>query len=226
MPEPAQSPRQSPRRKATRTRGSTRIGAMLVSVTAVGLLAACFATPPTIPADPEIPGVEETQPPAFTNLDDPPSSFGPSEPPVPTDSPDTYNLGDTVTLHTAQGSTWEITVTGIIHDDTTAVSSYGNDIPDDKRAVTIELSIENVGVTTTHPYYDMMIAYQPENGPVFDQNNGPLYGDITNDLGYEGLFSPGHSFNGHMSLYVPTNSPEGRVAISGDGQKTFYYWEE
>lgn len=206
-------------------RGSTRLGALLVTVCSVGLLAACFATPPGIPSDPDIPGAEESAPPAFSNLDDPPSTPGPSTPPVPTDDPDTYQLGDTVVLHTSQGSTWEVTVTGVIDDDNQEVASYGNDIPSDKRAVTIELTIENVGETTTHPYYDMMIAYQPDNGPVFDQNSGPLYGDYDNNLGYVRSFAPGDTFTGHLSVYVPVNVPEGNVVVSGDGQSTFYIWE-
>lgn len=210
---------------ASKSRGSIRLGAVLVALCASGFLAACIATPPTTPPDPSIPVADESQPPVFSNLDEPPSTPGPSTPPVPTDAPGTVQLGDTVTLHTSHGSTWEVTVTGVIDDDDAAVMSYGNDIPVDQRAVTIELRIENVGVISSHPYYDMMIGYQPENGPMFDQNSGPMYGDYTNDLGYVASFDPGQTFTGHMSVYVPANAPEGNAVISPDGQQNFYVWE-
>lgn len=206
-------------------RGSTRLGALLVTACATGLLAACMALPPQTPSNPEIPVHDDDRTPAFTNLDDPPQTPGPETPPVPTDAPGTFALGETVTLHTEFGSTWEITVTGVRDPDDVRVQSYNNTIPGNMRAVTIELEIENVGVVTTHPYYEMMIAYQPENGPVFDQNSGPMYGDYDNDLGYFRTFSPGDFFSGHMSVYVPENAPRGRVVISGDSQATRYIWE-
>ena len=184
-----------------------------------------MALPPTQPTDPAIPGAESSAPPAFTNLDEPPSTPGPEEPPVPTDAPGTFALGDTITLHTEHGSTWEVTVTGIIDDDNIAVQSYGNRIPENSRAVTIELTITNVGVISSHPYYDMQIGFQPDDGPVFDQNTGPLYGDYDRDLGYKPTFNPGESFAGHMSVFVPQSAPEGRVVISGDRQATTYIWE-
>lgn len=210
---------------ASNTRGSIRLGAVLVALCASGLLAACIATPPSTPPDPSIPVADESQPPVFSNLDDPPSTPGPSTPPVPTDDPGTVQLGDTVTVHTSHGSTWEVTVTGVIDDDNTMVTSYGNTIPEDERAVTIELKIENVGVITSHPYYDMMLGYQPEDGPMFDQNTGPSYGDYSTDLGYVSSIAPGETFTGHMSVYVPASAPEGNAVISPDGRKTFYVWE-
>ena len=210
----------------SRARGSVRLGALLVAVCSTGLLAACLATPPTTPPDPSIPVASEDVPPVFSNLDDPPSTPGPSTPPVPTDAPGTFDIGETVTLHTTHGSTWEVTVTGVIDDDDAAVLSYGNDIPADERSVTIELRIENVGVIESHPYYDMMLGYQPENGPMFDQNTGPSYGDYNNDLGYVSSIAPGQTFTGHMSVYVPVNAPEGNAVVSPDGQSSFYVWEQ
>lgn len=200
-------------------RGSRGLGIALVAGFAV-LLTACISAPPWAPADPQIPG-QSTAAPVFTNIAPPPSTAGPSDSPVPTDDPGDYAFGDTIVIHTSQGSTWEVTPTASIDPADTLMASEGNSPPSGSRFVILELTIENVGVITTHPFYDVTFGYQPDGGPVYDQNSGGLWA-APEDLGYEWEFAPGSSFTGQVVVVVPANSAQGTWVISGDALGTVY----
>lgn len=177
-----------------RGRGSSRLGAALVAAATVALtLAACVAMPASTPEDPAIPA---SATPVFTDLAPPPTTNGPTDPPVPTTPPGDFAYGETVTIHTDRGSTWEITATGSTDPaDSLATlgcqSSGGAALPRaGERFVMLDLEIENVGVITTHPMFDMTFGYQPDGGPVADQNSASVAAAPL-DLGCTWEFAPG-----------------------------------
>lgn len=177
-----------------RGRGSSRLGAALVAAATVALtLAACVAMPATTPGDPAIPA---SATPVFTDLAPPPTTNGPTEPPVPTTAPGDFAYGDTVTIHTDRGSTWEITALESIDpgDSLATLGCQGGGGAATPRAgerfVILDLEIENVGVITTHPIYDMTFGYQPDGGPIADQNSASVAAAPL-DLGCTWDFAPG-----------------------------------
>lgn len=186
-----------------RTRGSNRLGAALVAAVALSL-AACVAMPPTSPQDPSIP----TSPtPVFTDLAPPPTTNGPTDPPVPTTAPGDYAFGETATIHTSHGSTWEITAleTTDPADSLATLGCQGTGgaaVPrDGERFVMLDLEIENVGVITTHPMHDMTFGYQPDGGPMADQNSASVAA-APMDLGCIWEFVPGDSWTAQVIVSV------------------------
>lgn len=171
-----------------RTRGSNRLGAALVAAVALSL-AACVAMPPTSPQDPAIP---TTPTPVFTDLAPPPTTNGPTDPPVPTTEPGEFAYGDTAVIHTERGSTWEVTVLGSTDPADSLAAQTGSTPRSGERFVVMDLEITNVGVITTHPMHDMTFGYQPDGGPIADQNSASVAA-APNDLGYVWEFPPGHS---------------------------------
>ncbi|MCH1883444.1 hypothetical protein [Agrococcus sp. ARC_14] len=171
-----------------RGRGSNRLGAVLVSAVALSL-AACVAMPPTSPQDPSIP---TTPAPVFTDLAPAPTTNGPTEPPVPTTDPGEFAYGDTVTIHTDRGSTWEITAIDSVDPADSLAAQTGSAPRAGERFVVLNLEITNVGVITTHPMHDMTFGYQPDGGPMSDQNSASVAA-APNDLGYIWEFAPGDS---------------------------------
>ncbi len=149
---------------------------MLVASAALSL-AACVAMPPTTPDDPAIPA---TPTPAFTDLAPAPTTNGPTDPPVPTTEPGEFALGETATIHTDRGSTWEITAIRTTDPGdglaTLGCQSTGGAATPraGERFVILDLEIANVGAITTHPMHDMTIGYQPDGGPVSDQNSAAI----------------------------------------------------
>lgn len=149
--------------------------------------------PATTPDDPAIPASPS---PAFTDLAPAPTTNGPTDPPVPTTPPGDFAYGETVTIHTDRGSTWEITAVGSIDPAdslaTAGCQATGGSVPPraGERFVVLDLEIANVGVTTTHPMYDMTFGYQPDGGPVSDQNSASVAAAPV-DLGCVREFSPG-----------------------------------
>lgn len=199
-------------------RASRGLGLTLVAMFAV-FLAACVSPPPFAPDDPQLPA--ESTAPVFSNIAPPPSTAGPSDSPVPTTDPGDFSFGETVTIHTSQGSTWEITLTASIDPADSIMNANGEYPPSGSRFVIAELTVENVGVIETHPYYDLTFGYQPDNGPVYDQNSASLWA-APNDLGYEWSFAPGDSFTGQVVVVVPASSSTGSWVISGDALVTSY----
>jgi hypothetical protein len=175
-----------------RPRGSAPLGVALLAGVAF-TLAACVAMPATVPDDPAIP---VSASPAFTDLAPPPTTDGPTDPPVPTTEPGDHAFGETAVIHTDRGSTWEITATGSIDPaDSLATlgcgGSGGAAAPRaGERFVVLDLEIENVGVITTHPMYDLTFGYQPDGGPVADQNHASIAAAPI-DLGCTMEFAPG-----------------------------------
>lgn len=171
-----------------RGRGSSSLGVALVAAVAL-TLAACVAAPATTPGDPDIPA---TPTPVFTDLAPPPTTNGPTDPPVPTTEPGDLAYGDTATIHTERGSTWEITVLDSIDPADSLAAQTGASPRAGERFVIMDLEITNVGVVTTHPMYDMTFGYQPDGGPIADQNSASVAA-APNDLGYVRDFAPGES---------------------------------
>ncbi|GEK80818.1 DUF4352 domain-containing protein [Agrococcus baldri] len=171
-----------------RGRGSNRLGAALVAAAALGL-GACVAMPATTPGDPEIPA---SPTPVFTDLAPPPTTNGPTDPPVPTTAPGDYAYGDTATIHTDRGSTWEVTVLDSVDPADSLAAQTGSTPRAGERFVVMNLEITNVGAITTHPMHDMTFGYQPDGGPVADQNSASIAA-APNDLGYIWEFAPGDS---------------------------------
>lgn len=197
-------------------RGSSRLGAALVASAALGL-GACVAMPASIPADPAIPATH-TPMPSFTNLDPPPTTDGPTTPPVPTTAPGDFAYGETVVIHTERGSTWEITPLRSID----PADSLASEPPRaGERFVVLELEIENVGVITTHPMYDMTFGYQPDGGPVADQNSAGTAAS-PNDLGYIPGFDPGDRAEVEVIVAVRADADTGSWVLTGDGFDTEY----
>lgn len=150
-------------------------------------LAACVALPPSTPEDPAIPASAS---PSFTDLAPPPTTNGPTDPPVPTTAPGDFAYGETVVIHTERGSTWEVTALRSIDPADSLAAQTGSTPRANERFVVLELEIENVGVITTHPMYDMSIGYQPDGAPLSDQNSAATAA-APNDLGYIQGFAPG-----------------------------------
>ncbi|KAA6431281.1 hypothetical protein FQ330_10980 [Agrococcus sediminis] len=173
-------------RTRPRRQGSPRLGAAMVAAAAL-TLAACVALPPETPDDPAIP---TTASPAFTDLAPPPTTNGPTEPPVPTTAPGDFAYGETVVIHTERGSTWEVTALRSIDPADSLALQTGSTPRANERFVVLELEIENVGVITTHPMHDMTIGYQPDGAPLSDQNSASTAA-APNDLGYVWDFAPG-----------------------------------
>ncbi|WP_306232788.1 hypothetical protein [Agrococcus beijingensis] len=206
-------------------RGSNRLGAALVAGTVAALtLAACVALPPSTPDDPAIPA---SQGPVFTDLNPPPTTNGPTTPPVPTTAPGEFSYGDTVTIHTDRGSTWEITALRSI-DPADGLAAQTGGIPRaGERFVILELEIENVGVVTTHPMFDMTFAYQPDGGPFSDQNSASTAA-APNDLGYVFEMAPGGRETAQVIVAVREDDPTGSWVVSpsatGIDGATLYRW--
>lgn len=171
-----------------RSRGSTRLGAALVAAVSLSL-AACVAMPASSPQDPAIPA---SPTPVFTDLAPPPTTNGPTDPPVPTTEPGELSYGDTATIHTERGSTWEVTVLDSIDPADSLAAQTGSTPRAGERFVVMDLEIANVGVITTHPMHDMTFGYQPDGGPIADQNSASIAA-APNDLGYIREFAPGDS---------------------------------
>ena len=199
-----------------RGRGSRRLGATLVAVAALSL-AACVAMPASTPEDPAIP---ETPAPVFTDLAPPPTTNGPTDPPVPTTPPGAFAYGDTVTIHTDRGSTWEVTATESTDpaDSLATLGCQGSGGAATPRAgerfVMLDLEITNVGVITTHPMHDMTFGYQPEGGPIADQNSASIAA-APMDLGCVWEFAPGDSEVAQVIVSVRDDAaPTGSWVIS------------
>lgn len=143
--------------------------------------------PATTPDDPAIPASPS---PAFTDLAPAPTTNGPTDPPVPTTPPGDFAYGETVTIHTDRGSTWEITALGSIDPADSLAAQTGAVPRAGERFVILDLEIANVGVITTHPMYDLTFGYQPDGGPIADQNSASLAA-APDDLGYVWEFAPG-----------------------------------
>jgi hypothetical protein len=206
-------------------RGSRRLGAALVAGAAATLtLAACVAMPPVTPDDPAIPA---TPTPVFTDLSAPPTTNGPTEPPVPTTAPGEFSYGDTVTIHTDRGSTWEITALRSIDPADSLAAQTGSVPRAGERFVVLELEIENVGVVTTHPMFDMTFAYQPDGGPFSDQNSAST-ASAPNDLGYVWEMAPGDRESAQVIVAVRADDPTGSWVVSpsatGIDGATLYRW--
>lgn len=203
--------------KGSVVRGSRALGLTLVAGF-IALVVACVPTPIQTPGDPDIPGQST---PAFPNLTDPPSTAGPTDPPVPTTDPGDFAYGDTVTIHTSQGSTWEITPTESIDpaDDIMSANAYAPS--SGNRFVILELEITNVGVVDTHPYFDVVFGYQPDHGPVYAQNSASMAA-APDDIGYEYSVSPGQTITGQVVVQVPASAEQGSWIISGDNRTTIY----
>lgn len=149
--------------------------------------------PPTTPGDPAIPA---SATPVFTDLAPPPTTNGPTTPPVPTTEPGDYAFGETATIHTDRGSTWEITALSTT-DPADSIATLGCGGTGDaatpragERFVVLDLEIENVGVITTHPMYDLTFGYQPDGGPITEQNSASVAA-APFDLGCIWEFQPG-----------------------------------
>lgn len=198
-------------------RGSRALGIALVAAS-VALVVACVPQPAGSPTDPDIPGQST---PAFPNLTDPPSTAGPTDPPVPTTDPGDFSYGDSVTIHTSQGSTWEVTPLSSTDPADSIMASEGYTPQSGRRFVLLELTIENVGVIETHPYFDMVFAYQPDGGPMYAQNSASVAA-APNDLGYSYSIPPGQSYTGEVVVSVPASSPTGTWVLSGDDRTTIY----
>ncbi|WP_430592731.1 hypothetical protein [Humidisolicoccus flavus] len=198
-------------------RGSKALGVVLVALFC-GILAACVPLPVSAPTDPSIPGAAT---PVFTNLTAPPNTQGPTEPPVPTDAPGDYAIGDTVTIHTSMGSTWEITVLAVDEDATSLVSSNGYSANSGTKFLAMEVRVVNVGVVTTHPYYDIRFGVQPVNGPVYNQSSASLAAH-PDDFGYSRALAPQESSTGWVLLNVPNAATIDAWVISGDAGQTEY----
>lgn len=200
-------------------RGSRGLGVTLVVAFAV-LLTACVSGPPWAPQDPQIPG-ESDAPVVFTDAAPPPSTAGPSVSPVPTDAPGDYQLGETVVIHTSQGSTWEITPHRSIDPADDLMRTNGEVPPVGSRFVILDVTVENVGVITTHPYYDVIFSYQPQHGPLYNQNSASQWA-APDDLGY-GTFAPGTRVeHAQVVVLIPASSATGSWVISGDTGTTVY----
>lgn len=166
-------------------------------------LTACIAMPASTPGDPAIP-VSPT--PVFTDLAPAPTTNGPTDPPVPTTPPGVFAYGDTVTIHTERGSTWEITAIRSIDPADQLVAITGASPRAGERFVVLELEIENVGVITTHPVYDMTFGYQPDGEPISDQNSASVAA-APNDLGYIQSFAPGDRHVAEVIVAVRDDAP-------------------
>lgn len=208
-----------------RRRGSARLGAALVAAVSLGL-AACVAMPPSVPADPDIPQSQGPLP-TMTDIAPPPVTNGPTDPPVPTTAPGDFGYGETVTIHSQRGSTWEITPLGSIDPaDSIATEGCGGTGPaatprSGSRFVVLELEIANVGVITTHPMHDLTFGYQPDGGPVADQNSASTAAS-PNDLGCIWEFAPGDRERVQVIVAVRADDPTGTWVITGDDFATTY----
>jgi hypothetical protein len=206
-----------------RRQGSARLGAALVAVATLAL-AACVALPPTTPDDPAIPASPS---PVFSNLAPAPTTNGPTDPPVPTTPPGEFSYGDTVTIHTDRGSTWEVTAIRSIDPADSLAASTGAVPRAGERFVILELEIANVGVITTHPMHDMTFAYQPDGGPFTDQNSASNAA-APDDLGYIWEFAPGDRETAEVIVAVREDDPTGSWVISpsqsGIDAATLYRW--
>ncbi|WP_413320518.1 hypothetical protein AA0Z99_06335 [Agrococcus sp. 1P02AA] len=186
-----------------RGRGSSALGAALVATVALSL-AACVAMPASTPGDPAIPS---SPTPVFTDLAPPPTTNGPTEPPVPTTAPGEFSFGDAATIHTSHGSTWEITALESTDpaDDQASLGCQGTGgsaIPRaGERFVMLDLVITNVGVITTHPMHDMTFGYQPDGGPISDQNSAAIAA-APFDLGCIWEFAPGDTQTAQVIVAV------------------------
>ncbi len=206
-------------------RGSARAGAALVAGATVALaLAACIATPASVPEDPAIPASPS---PVFTDLNPAPTTNGPTEPPVPTTAPGEFSYGDTVVVHTDRGSTWEITALRSIDPADSLAAQSGASPRSGERFVVLELEIENVGVVTTHPMFDMTFAYQPDGGPFSDQNSASTAA-APDDLGYVWEMRPGDRETAQVIVAVREDDPTGSWVVSpsasGIDGATLYRW--
>lgn len=206
-----------------RRQGSARLGAALVAAATLAL-AACVAMPATTPDDPAIPA---SATPALSNLAPAPTTNGPTEPPVPTTAPGEFSYGDTVTIHTDRGSTWEVTALRSIDPADDLAAMTGATPRAGERFVILELEIANVGVITTHPMLDMTFAYQPDGGPFTDQNSASTAA-APNDLGYIRSFAPGDREVAQVIVAVREDDPTGSWVISpsesGIDAATLYRW--
>ena len=209
-----------PPRRGSAARGT----ALLAGVALVLTLAACIASPPSTPDDPAIPA---TPSPVFTDLQPAPSTNGPVEPPVPTTPPGEFSYGDTVVLHTDRGSTWEITALRSIDPADSLAAQTGAVSRAGERFVVLELEIENVGVVTTHPMFDMTFAYQPEGGPFSDQNSASTAA-APRDLGFVWEMAPGDRESAQVIVAVREDDPTGSWIVSpsasGIDGATLYRW--
>lgn len=180
--------------------------------------------PPTTPDDPAIPA---SATPVFSNLAPAPTTNGPTDPPVPTTAPGEFSYGDTVTIHTDRGSTWEVTALRSIDPADDVAAMTGATPRAGERFVILELEITNVGVITTHPMHDMTFAYQPDGGPFTDQNSASTAA-APNDLGYIYDFAPGDSEVAQVIVAVREDDPTGSWVISpsetGIDAATLYRW--
>lgn len=206
-------------------RGSARAGAALVAGATVALaLAACIAAPASVPEDPAIPASPS---PVFTDLNPAPTTNGPTEPPVPTTAPGEFSYGDTVVVHTERGSTWEITALRSIDPADSLAAQSGASPRSGERFVVLELEIENVGVVTTHPMFDMTFAYQPDGGPFSDQNSASTAA-APDDLGYVWEMRPGDRETAQVIVAVREDDPTGSWVVSpsasGIDGATLYRW--
>lgn len=206
-------------------RGSARAGAALVAASTVALaLAACIAAPASVPEDPAIPASPS---PVFTDLNPAPTTNGPTEPPVPTTAPGEFSYGDTVVVHTERGSTWEITALRSIDPADALAAQSGASPRSGERFVVLELEIENVGVVTTHPMFDMTFAYQPDGGPFSDQNSASTAA-APDDLGYVWEMRPGDRESAQVIVAVRADDPTGSWVVSpsasGIDGATLYRW--
>ncbi|MET4100470.1 hypothetical protein ABIB37_002707 [Agrococcus sp. UYP10] len=206
-----------------RRQGSTRLGAALVAIASLAL-AACVAMPPSTPDDPAIPA---SPTPVFSDIAPAPTTNGPTDPPVPTTAPGEFSYGDTVTIHTDRGSTWEVTALRSIDPADDLAAMTGGVPRAGERFVILELEITNVGVITTHPMHDMTFAYQPDGGPFTDQNSASTAA-APNDLGYIYDFAPGDSEVAQVIVAVRADDPTGSWVISpsesGIDAATLYRW--
>lgn len=206
-----------------RRQGSTRLGAALVAAATLAL-AACVALPPSTPDDPAIPA---SAAPVFSNLAPAPTTNGPTDPPVPTTAPGEFSYGETVTIHTDRGSTWEVTAMRSVDPADSLAAATGAAPRAGERFVILELEIANVGVITTHPMHDMTFAYQPDGGPFTDQNSASTAA-APNDLGYIWDFAPGDRHVAQVIVAVREDDPTGSWVISpsesGIDAATLYRW--
>jgi hypothetical protein len=206
-----------------RRQGSARLGAALVAAATLAL-AACVAMPASVPDDPAIPA---TATPMFSDLAPAPTTNGPTDPPVPTTAPGEFSYGDTVTIHTDRGSTWEVTALRSIDPADDLAAMTGAAPRSGERFVILELEIANVGVITTHPMHDMTFAYQPDGGPFTDQNSASTAA-APNDLGYIWNFAPGDREVAQVIVAVREDDPTGSWVISpsesGIDAATLYRW--
>ncbi len=210
--------RSRPRRRGSRPLGAALLAAAALSLTALSL-AACVAMPATVPADPEIP---QTPGPLPTDSIAPaPPTNGPTDPPVPTTAPGDFSYGDTVVIHTERGSTWEITPTASVDPADDIALQTGATPRNGERFVIMELEITNVGVITTHPMHDMTFGYQPDGGPIADQNSAATAA-APDDLGYIWDLAPGQTETAQVIVAVRADDPTGAWVLSGDGFDTTY----